>query len=213
MMLEIDARTEQEFWDGWNAGGGPKYPRDEVVRFFFRRYPDRAAREQVRVLDLGCGGGVHTLFLAEEGFRVAACDISPLAVSLTSKRLAEQGLKAEMAVASLDELPFPPRSFDHILSVGVLDCAVPGLPEAAMPSIAKLLRPKGAGLFIFATDADYRIDDSINPFVRKGFTETEATAMFSAAFPSVEINRHVATERNRTVALDEWMVTASVELS
>jgi hypothetical protein len=76
-----------------------------------------------------------------------------------------------------------------------------------MPAIGKLLRPKGAGLFIFATDQDYRIDDPNNPFVRRGFSETEVAALFGGAFPFVQIDRHTATEKGRTIALDNWMVT------
>ena len=206
-ISESDLPAEQRFWDGWNANGGPKYPRDDVVRFCLRRYRDRASRAGVRALDLGCGGGVNSLFLAEEGFEITACDISPAGVALTNERLAARGLKAESAVASLDNLPFPPQSFDLIVSVGVLDCCMPGVPEAALPAIGRLLRPKGAGLFIFATDKDYRIDDPANPFVRRGFTEAEVVAMFNGAFSSVEIDRHTATEKGRTIALDNWMVT------
>jgi SAM-dependent methyltransferase len=204
-----DPLAEQRFWDGWNASGGPKYPRDDVVRFCLRRYPDRSRRNGVRALDLGCGGGVHTLFLADEGFDVTACDISPAGIELTRKRLAERGLKAETTLASLDELPFPARSFDLIISVGVLESCLPGVPEAAMPGIGKLLRANGLGFFFFATDKDYRIGAPDNPFVRRGFTEAEVAAMFEGAFPFVQIDRHTATEKGRKVALDNWMVTVS----
>ena len=206
----IDLRAELSLWDGWNAGGGPKYPRDEVVRFFLRRYPSPEGRGRVRVLDLGCGGGVHTLFLAEEGFSVVATDLSPVAVATTSRRLAGRGLDADGVVSSFDALPFRKASFDHVLSVGVLECAAPGLAQAAVPAIATLLRPAGSGLFIFATNLDYRINDPKNAFVRQGFLETEVEAMFGDASWTVEINRHTATEQGRTMALDEWMVTVSV---
>ncbi len=206
-LSESDLPAEQSFWDGWNASGGPKYPRDDVVRFCLRRYPDRARRNGVRALDLGCGGGVNTLFLADEGFDVTACDISPAGVELTRKRLAERGLKAETVVASLDDLPFPADSFDLIISIGVLDCCLPGVPEAAMPRIGRLLRTNGSGFFFFATDKDYRIGAADNPFVRRGFTEAEVVAMFDAAFPFVQIDRHTATEKGQKIALDNWMVT------
>jgi SAM-dependent methyltransferase len=206
-ISESDLPAEQRFWDGWNASGGPKYPRDDVVRFCLRRHPDRARRNGMRALDLGCGGGVHTLFLAEEGFDVTASDISPAGVELTRKRLAERGLRAETTVASLDDLPFPAPSFDLIISIGVLDCCLPGIPEAAMPRIGRLLRPGGSGLFLFATDKDYRIGTADNPFVRRGFTEAEVISMFDGAFPFVQIDRLTATEKGQKIALDNWIVT------
>lgn len=206
-LSAADLPKEQQIWDGWNASGGPKYPRDEVVRFCLRRFRDRALRKNVRALDLGCGGGVHSLFLADEGFDVTISDISSAGVETTLNRLLERGYRAGSAIASLDNLPFPPQSFDLILSISVIECCTPGVPEAAMPTIGKLLRPGGGGLFVFATDKDYRIGDPNNPFVRRGFTRDEVEKMFRGAFPFVQIDRHTATEKGGSMALDNWMVT------
>ena len=208
--VPFDRADEVAFFDGWNATGGPKYPRDNVVRFCLRRIPDRSMRTHARVLDLGCGGGVHAIFMAAEGFDVSACDLSPTGIAVTTRRLAERGLTAQTCVAALDTLPYAAGSFDLIVCVGVLECTPPGYAEAAMPMVARLLKPKGVGYFIFASDKDYRIDDPRNPFVRRGYSEQEVVSLFQMSFPVVEINRHVETERNRSVALDEWMVTASV---
>jgi SAM-dependent methyltransferase len=207
-LVQFDRASEVAFFDGWNTTGGPKYPRDNVVRFCLRRFPDRRARANMRALDLGCGGGVHALFMAQEGFDVSACDLSPTAIAVTTKRLIDQGLTAQTCVAALDSLPYETESFDLILCVGVLECTPPGYAEVVMPSVARLLKPKGVSYFVFASDKDYRIDDPHNPFVRRGYSEVEAASLFQMSFPVVELNRRVETERNRSVAIDEWMVTA-----
>ena len=64
----------REIWEKWNLSGGPKYPHEKVIQFCFRRYPRREDRE-LKALDLGCGGGVHSLFLAAEGFSVTGVDV------------------------------------------------------------------------------------------------------------------------------------------
>lgn len=208
------AASERNLWDEWNAAGGPQYPRDEVVRFFFRRFKDKEARAKTRVLDLGCGGGVHTEFLAENGFETMACDISPKGVMATEQRLANvkgKNLRADTFVSSIEALDLPSASLDAILSVGVLECTLPGVVEAAMPKIAKLLRPGGTGFFIFASGRDYRVGSSQNPYVRRGFTESEVHSIFGANFAELDINRVIRTEQNQSIELNEWMVSAFVK--
>lgn len=205
------AANERSLWDEWNATGGPQYPRDEVVRFFYRRYPDKSARQQVRVLDLGCGGGVHTEFLAGNGFETMARDISPKGVQATEQRLAARSLRADVFVAPIEELDLPPASLDAILSVGVLECTLPGVAETAVPKIAKFLRSGGAGFFVFASDKDYRVGSESNKYVRRGFTENEVRSIFATRFAELDINRVIRTEQNQSIALNEWMVSAFVK--
>jgi SAM-dependent methyltransferase len=206
------SENERSLWDKWNAGGGPQYPRDEVVRFFFRRFKDENNRKKTRALDLGCGGGVHTVFLAQSGFETMACDISPEGVKKTEQRLArekDKSLRADAFVASIEEIDLPSASLDAILSVGVFECTLPGVVEIAMPKIADLLRPGGAGFFIFASDKDYRVGSAQNPYVRRGFTESDVRSIFTASFAELDINRIIRTEQNQSIELNEWMVTAT----
>jgi methylase of polypeptide subunit release factors len=39
-----------------------------------------------KILDLGCGTGRHSLFLAEQGFEVYATDMSPTAVKIATEK-------------------------------------------------------------------------------------------------------------------------------
>lgn len=69
----------------------PLYPAESVVRFVMTQFSrDRAIRRNVRVLDLGCGAGRHTLLLAKQGFHVFSTDISPPGLQVSQKRLAER---------------------------------------------------------------------------------------------------------------------------
>lgn len=207
--MHAGAANERDLWNEWNAGGGPQYPRDEVVRFFMRRYKEEA-RENIRVLDLGCGGGVHTTFLAEQGFDTSACDISQQGVETTKKRLADRNLDADVFVSPIETLDLEPMSLDAILSVGVFECTLPGVAEAAIPRIARLLRPRGVGYFIFASDRDYRVASEQNKYVRRGFTEGEVRTIFGMSFDDLDINRVIRTEQNQSIELNEWMVSGFI---
>lgn len=94
-------------------------------------------REFRDVLDLGCGCGYLTRRLRERGLAV-----TPLDAGL---RFAEAagGIQADE-----DMLPFPPASFDLVMSVGVLD-SVNDLP-GALSLIRRVLRPDGLFLGAFA---------------------------------------------------------------
>lgn len=88
-------------------------------------------------LDLGCGGGYLAERLRARGLSVTCLD--------AGARFAEA---ADGTQADEDLLPFPPASFDLVMSVGVLD-SVNDLP-GALALIRRALRPDGLFLGAFA---------------------------------------------------------------
>jgi len=69
------------------------------------------------ILDLGCGRGRHTLFLAEMGFDVTAADISPEGINQLMKESKKRKLdgKIRTVVCDMLELPFGNNTFDGVL--------------------------------------------------------------------------------------------------
>ncbi len=63
---------------------GGKYPSEEVIRFIARNYYG-ADRENTKILDLGCGTGAVTWFLAREGFDTMGVDGSSVAIEKARK--------------------------------------------------------------------------------------------------------------------------------
>lgn len=73
-----------------------------------------------RALDVACGAGRNALFLAAQGFRVSAVDISAVALERGRRAAAERGLEIEWLCADLDEDPthgLPQGSFNVIVWV------------------------------------------------------------------------------------------------
>jgi SAM-dependent methyltransferase len=66
-----------------------------------------------RVLDIGCGGGRHSLYLQKKGHQVVGVDISPLAIRVCKLR----GLK-ETHLLSITQLGPGLGKFDTILMLG-----------------------------------------------------------------------------------------------
>ena len=85
-----------------------------------------------RVLEIGCGTGADTEFLAKLGARVVACDPSEEMLSRTKRRLANADLGGRAGILScgLQDLPQyldaldPCEGFDAVVSnFGALNCA------------------------------------------------------------------------------------------
>lgn len=102
-----------------------------------------------RVLDLGCGAGRHTIYLAREEFEVYALDISLDGVEHTAQWLTSEGLQAHVQQADMTALPYADDFFDCIVSVSVLHHNTLTNIRTAMGEIRRALRP--GGLF-FSTE-------------------------------------------------------------
>jgi SAM-dependent methyltransferase len=151
------ARARTPFWE-----------RPEPVDWFARRTPDRRLTEwlsdrprRLRVLDLGCAAGRHTVWCAREGFDVHALDASRAMVARTRERLAgvlgARAARRRVRRGTMTDLSaFPDASFDLVACIGVLPSAPDAAAwHAAVAEVARVLRP-GATLLLthFSPDPD-----------------------------------------------------------
>jgi len=72
-----------------------------------------------RVLEVGCGMGLHTELMARAGAQVTAIDISPKSVAATKARLALRGVEAEVRELDAETIDSADE-FDFIWSWGVI---------------------------------------------------------------------------------------------
>ena len=62
------------------------YPSEEIIRFVARNFYKKN-REEVKLLDVGCGAGSVIWYLCREGFKPYGFDGSPSAIEKARQRL------------------------------------------------------------------------------------------------------------------------------
>jgi ubiquinone/menaquinone biosynthesis C-methylase UbiE len=118
----------------------------KVLRRFYRRLAQdiaAVAPSNAAVLDIGTGPGVllDELAVLRPDLRLSGVDLSPDMVAAAARNLAGVADRASVRVGDVAELPFEDDSFDLIVSS--LSLHHWDDPEAAVPQLARVLRPGG----------------------------------------------------------------------
>lgn len=104
--------------------------------------PASVSKENLRLLDLGCGIGFWTNEFASLGYtNITAADLTEEALSLTKLRLSQNGFDATFAHENAENLSFANGSFDHVNCQGVIH-HTPNT-QSTISEIARLLKPGG----------------------------------------------------------------------
>lgn len=198
-------------WDEWNSSGGPKYPHEKIVQYTFRHLkPAMTTSQPFKVLDLGCGCGVHSHFLFEEGFHVSGCDISPTAIANTKALLTHSKYNcSDFVVSNVSRLPYKDSTFDALISVGVLDCAGYGSFKDAFSEIVRVLKASGMAILIFAAKGDFRLNSSPHLSLY-GFTEQQLRELAEHQSPYLSychFDKYITTYLNKKIMQIDHLIT------
>ena len=103
-------------------------------------------------LELGCGVGRPSRYLAQEGLRATGVDFSPVAIARARERVAHDEVRPEFLVGDVTHLDALSGPFDVSLDVGCFHCLDPQGQRAYVSEVARLLKPCGTHL-IWALDS------------------------------------------------------------
>lgn len=82
-----------------------------------------------RALDVGCGAGVFSVWMAGQGLQVTGIDLFPEAIAMAEARAKERGVEVTFLATDLLEYE-PERPFDIVFDSGCLHALVGGNADA-----------------------------------------------------------------------------------
>ncbi|MBU6156560.1 MAG: bifunctional 2-polyprenyl-6-hydroxyphenol methylase/3-demethylubiquinol 3-O-methyltransferase UbiG [Alphaproteobacteria bacterium] len=118
-----------------------RYIREHALRHFRRDPGSLAPFTGLRLLDIGCGGGLLSEPMARLGFDVLGADASAKNIGTASTHAREQGLSIDYRATSAEDLAAAGERFDVILNMEVVE-HVADL-DLFLQSCAAMLRPGG----------------------------------------------------------------------
>jgi ubiquinone/menaquinone biosynthesis C-methylase UbiE len=104
---------------------------------------------RLRILDMGCGPGMFAQVCAELGHEVTGADFSERMIATAKSLAADRRLDCRFVYGDAEEPPFPPQSFDVVLSRRLL-FNLPN-PERAFAAWRDLVVPGG---LVISMDSD-----------------------------------------------------------
>jgi SAM-dependent methyltransferase len=149
LRLPVEGQTEvvRQFYD---AAPFPGYPpndsltwlRTRAERSAFARLLDAAIPGDARIVEIGCGTGQMSLYLARADRIVVGCDLSRGALGLGASAARRWGVdKVRFVECDLTNLPLRDGAFDVVYCSGVLHHTSD--PRAAFRAIVRAARPGG----------------------------------------------------------------------
>lgn len=95
-----------------------------------------------KILDYGCGNGVHSFWLAEYGAEVIGIDLSEKSLQIARQRLAKEGSGYAITFLAMDceVLDFPDEHFDIIFDGGTFSSLE---VDKAYPELKRVLKKSG----------------------------------------------------------------------
>lgn len=94
-----------------------------------------------KALDLGCGTGIYSLWLSEQGVYVTGIDISSEMLKKAKSKAENKNQNIEFIKGDVHSLPFPDQTFDLIISNIVLEFV--DSPKKVISEGLRVLKPGG----------------------------------------------------------------------
>lgn len=121
--------------------------RDTAVRHFGLDSHSRRPLEGLRILDIGCGGGLVAEPLARLGAAVTGVDAAERNIAVASLHARESGLSVDYRSGNAEDMAEAGESFDIVLALEIIE-HVADVP-LFVSAISRLARP--GGLVLVAT--------------------------------------------------------------
>lgn len=144
-MNNVDSSEIGKFSDlahSWWDMDGPFKPLHEINPLRLAYIESQGSLAGLRVLDVGCGGGILSEAMARCGAHVTAIDLAEKSLAVARLHALEHELQLDYRLQSVEDLAAAePASFDVVTCMEMLE-HVPS-PDSIIAACARLLKPGG----------------------------------------------------------------------
>ncbi len=140
---------------GWELGK----PRPILVEFMEKRLLPKG-----KALDLCCGAGTNTVYLAQKGYDVSGIDISRTALRIAKSKAMAAKVNIGFFNGSFVDLPFSDARFDFVWDMGCFHHVKPSDRHKFIEGIHCVLKPSGTYVL---TCFSYRNGPGWNHFTKQ----------------------------------------------
>lgn len=101
-----------------------------------------------KTIDMGCGEGFYSVYLAKRGFEVTGIDISDRAINYAKENAIKYGVKIKFLAMDMADLSGLNEKFDFVLEWSVMHGIPPAERAKYVKDVAKLLNKNGTYLSV-----------------------------------------------------------------
>ncbi len=181
-----------EFWDrAWNMVKTP-YTQLPDLPYLSLIPAELNKRGAKRVLDLGCGNGWLSIYLARHSFYVSGMDIAIHAIELARQWAEQEGHEIQFDVGDIADLPYPDNSFEAVVANSIFEHLTADLTRLTLERLKAILVPGGTFFGCFdkvgtGPGEYYSLNDGTHVYTDKGrkgmllrfYSDNELSELFS----------------------------------
>lgn len=193
MLDNLLDKRDKEWWGKFYSD------KDKPIPFFINApdenlisYLESGIFNAGRVLDIGCGNGRNSLYLAKKDFQVDGIDFSETSIEWACQRALESSIEVNFINKSIFDFEALNNTYDYIYDSGCLHHINPHRRSLYLSKIAGLLKEGGYfGLSCFnlkggANISDYDVYRDFSMCGGLGFSESKLRSILEPYFSVIE---------------------------
>ena len=102
--------------------------------------------KNAKILDVGCGGGLDTIFMAQCGFSAVGVDLSRKALEIAKAREGKVHVKIDWLLGSVFDLPIESQTIDFVMDRGLFHLIKNVDRPKYSSEMFRVLKPQGCVL-------------------------------------------------------------------
>ena len=127
--------------------GMPGWDSEEQLKKNITALEEIFSRDEIpkegKLLELGCGAGNASIWLAEKGYEIHGIDISPTAIQWAKEKADNENITASFTEGSVLDLDYQDNTFDIVMDGHCFHCIIGDDRNTFLEEAGRVLKPGG----------------------------------------------------------------------